>query len=499
MRFLVCLLVNRVLFSRIATTATVAWRTRNMTEGQAKEVADLARLEGATGRHMSLWVHDTKIRYSWDGTPRHGNLYGQGDAPLTDGAKRIALRNRIGLPQERLYRDAQRISGCAPEARPLQVRGAAASRPIKADGLLPVVDATGWGAGAETHDGYMTHRHVAIARELAKVIRAGGLDVATEEATFAIVGHVHRARAKLAKEGRTAKRGGLSQTSETGDAGDASHEDGEPAEPESEDSTLPTAEESRMRMDLVVRATVADVRALAGRHSLIGALTKHVTDQPAARDSDPVLILLDHSVAHPGPHMDAVAGRLRRLAKDKALPDDATDDAVGDCVFRTKRDKYEEATRRLSGQINAGSHMVFLPLPINAFGRLHPVTWHAFDYFIRLAASHARGQHPVHREEERRGTGDEEVESPQWLSAYQRNKWRTLATVLQQSLAEKVYHTMTWQCHTKAGVPRRGGAAAVAGGRANKSKGRRKSANPGGVSSHASLAAGLGGEAGSGS
>jgi hypothetical protein len=320
----------------------------------------------------------------------------------------------------------------------------------------------------------MTHRHHAITDWLAHLFTAAGLEVYTEERAFAIVELVHRemVRARAAKKGG----GGTSPLAPPDDDGDAIGDNGVL---EDEDDLVPppgtpSLTESRMRMDTVVRATMADVRELARRHPLIHNMFAHALDKAggSTRSTDPVLLLFDHSVAHPGPHMGTLATSAINAAKGEPPKDEVTDDPVGDKVFRLKCNTYGEATRRLSGNINAGDTMVFLPLPINAFGRLHPVTWHALNYFIQQAASNTGARSYLTRDEKwATGWGPDDLESlgAQRLTTYQRNKWRSLAIVLQQSLAEKVCTTMLRQTCPKRGqgqgqaVAGAAGAAGVAG------------------------------------
>jgi hypothetical protein len=188
-------------------------------------------------------------------------------------------------------------------------------------------------------------------------------------------------------------------------------------------------------MDVIAYLTVGDVKALASRDPTIKVLAAHLLQRTGLSDGARVRLLLDHSVVHPGPHMDVFT-----VAPAPGSP--AAVDPVGDTVVKAKCNKYLETTRKLS---SPEAHLVFLPLPINALGRLHPITQRVYSYFIERAAERTRSAAITERHEHWAVVGVDPEREP-WedyqMTTYKCNKWRDLATVLQSTLVEKITTTM---------------------------------------------------------
>ncbi len=268
---------------------------------------------------------------------------------------------------------------------------------LRTDGApIGVMDKMGWHAGALMDDGHHTHRHNAITEWCRTTLRSGGMRVETEERIYSLV------------------------------AGE-----------------LATGEEQRRRMDVIAYATVADVRVLASRDPTIKELAGHLLSRSGLSDTDRVRLLLDHSVIHPGPHM----GVLTKVASPGVPP---PVDPVGDVVVKAKCAKYRATTERLSSLPELGdTHLLFLPLPINAFGRLHPITQRVYAYFIEKAAEKTRSVALMARDEHWAGTTFDPDREP-WedcqMTKFKCNKWRDLAIVLQKQLVDKVTSSMHRFC-----------------------------------------------------
>ena len=138
---------------------------------------------------------------------------------------------------------------------------------------------------------------------------------------------------------------------------------------------------------------------------------------------------------------------MSKLARPVAPGQERSEDPIGDAVIAQKRVKYASVAQRLSHR--GAPYMVFLALPINALGRLHPTTRRTYSYFIQKAADRSAAQAFTVRDEYwQLDDGDNEREPwESWrLSTYQRNKWCALAVILQNELVEKVSTTMVRYC-----------------------------------------------------
>ncbi len=416
--------LRRLVTSMTATAADDAWYSRKLS---GSPCAHLARLHGAHGRESGAWVRDTSIRKSKYG-PRTGLVFAHKDAPLTDAERRTAMRIRMGLPLGRQYRNAQRMAGIPEDEPDREPRCCCSTCRLRVDGApIGVMDKMGWHAGALTDDGYHTHRHNAITEWCRSTLRSGGTRVETEERIYSLV------------------------------AGD-----------------LATDEEKRRRMDVIAYATVADVKVLASRDPMIKELSDHLLSRPELPDTDRVRLLLDHSVVHPGPHM----GVLTKVASPGTLP---PVDPVGDVVVKAKCAKYRATTARLSSELS-DTHLVFLPLPINALGRLHPITQRVYAYFIDKAAERTRSVALIARDEHWAGTTFDPDREP-WedcqMTKFKCNKWRDLAIVLQKQLVDKVTSSMHRFCRDRCVriAQREGAGLSGAQGRAHGSRPRGRPCN----------------------